>query len=452
MEAPPDRVEAVPAWCRPPLKDVALGRDRDVGPPLEVEGTRRVRCAVDGVLFVHQHLHRGVGGRRPGVVRRVVELRAVAGSLREGREDPIVRQRHVGAVPALVDHVGEGRPGERVRIEGRSPPILGVAAGRHDDPVLEGRDPRAEHVVEVAVDGDEGLVTGIEDRGVGELGRAREGVGLGGRPSEDTPVGQVGRRDRDLGPGDHRPPLPDRRCIRGHEDQLAIRGDRLEVGVARAVPHLEDLPTELLEELDPQRVGAGAQGGRALHQHGRVQTVVVNDEVAVDEETRAVVGVREELVVARGRYVDLLGEDQPVRLGLPAHRLVDHARLSRRDGRERIEVRQDVPLTVVDFVVEERCGRRCPAEHGAQQDEQERTSRGERARGRHGGALSTRSGLRSREGRGTMGQGVRDGIRVGSATTRRCGCKAAYTSKGATGVTIPGPRRLSPARPRCLSV
>ena len=423
--------------------DVALGRDRQMGPPLVVERAGWVRRGLDGVLLGHERLHVGVGGRRPGVGRGVVDLGAVAGVLAEAREHAVVGQGDVRRVPAAIDHLGPRRPRQRVRIEARGTPVARVAARGENRAILEGRDPRAEHVVEVAVGVDERLGGRIEDRGVGEGRPTRKGVGLGRRPGQDAAVGQVGHRDGDVGPRDHGPPLAEDGLVRAVVDQLAVRGDRLEARIAGAVPDVQHLATVLLEELDAEVVHPGRQGRRVRDGDGTVQSIVVDHDAAVDVQDRAVVRVREELVVPGLGNVDLDLEDEPEGVGLGGDREIDRRGRPGLDGCERREVRQLVPGSVVDLVVEVRGGLggneydHCE-EGGKGGRESRRRGRAGRAGSGHSGGLHSgldRSPPNDRTGPWTRERQINRVVRGGRAPTSAPGAK---------------PRRQSPTTDRCL--
>ena len=84
--------------------------------------------------------------------------------------------------------------------------------------------------------------------------------------------------------------------------QRAVRDDaeRARSGRAPAQPQL--LVGARLEVVDPQRVHAGGQLGRAVLVGRAVEPVVVDHELVVDQQLRAVVARQAELVRARGRH------------------------------------------------------------------------------------------------------------------------------------------------------
>ena len=227
-------VPSRPALHDPPplVEDRAVGGDEavaDGGPRLRghverpglpigprVEHRPPGKDEEEGVVGVPE---RGGGERRPGVGRRIIDLRDVGElSLLDGptdRENPPVGKSRRRRVPAGLGHVAHASPGARGGIEdvgvGHPDEVADVTADDEHAPVGEWRVPRAEEIRLEVRDCGEGIGGGVPDPRVGAAVEfaVRDAAAPGG-PHEHRAVRLEHQVDRGLRPGGRRRPLPDR--------------------------------------------------------------------------------------------------------------------------------------------------------------------------------------------------------------------------------------------------
>lgn len=214
-----------------------------------------------------------------GDVDRAVDDRDAHGVEQAGGD---LRDRHlVGA--GLPRHAAEDEHLARLRV-GHRPGRAHRARGDEDELAVRGPVEGRDHGLEaLRQEVGEGVarVHRVEAqaiaRGVGVPGAV---LGPRGRHADDVALGA----ERGL----------------GHEHEV--------VGAGRAPLEAQHLVEPRLEVLDPERVVTGRQLGDAVLRRGLVQAVVVDDELLVDQQARAVVADEAEGVLAVGRDVEV-GED-----------------------------------------------------------------------------------------------------------------------------------------------
>jgi hypothetical protein len=180
--------------------------------------------------------------------------------------------------------------------------------------------------VESVVDRLERTRLRVVERGAGELlARVAEIVDPLRRPGQHAAVGERRRRDCDLRPRDHGAPAPgDGRARIARVDQM--RRDRLLRAAGWRPGDRELLRAGLLEVADRDCVRTRRQRDRAGHFTGRVQSVVVHYDVAVDLQIAAFVGRGGEGIDSVLRHVQRAREPQPEVPRLVRHRQVHHGR------------------------------------------------------------------------------------------------------------------------------